>query len=106
MAKYFIHNEDHQAIVDELPAGYTPLLISSAERSTAIDPLPLDVIGVPCIIEELNIYTAWNTDTKSDRWQCILAENATTWAEVNAKRTEYLTLNEQGHNDLKAILEE
>ena len=54
MAKYFIHNEDHQAIVDELPAGYTPLIITSAERSVAIDPLPLDVIGVPCIIEELN----------------------------------------------------
>jgi hypothetical protein len=105
MAKYFIHNEDHQVIVDELPVGYTPLLITSAERSVAIDPLPLDVIGVPCIIEELNIYTVWNSETKSDKWMCILAEDATTWAEVDAKRTEALTLNEQAHNELKAILE-
>ena len=105
MAKYFIHNEDHQAILDELPAGYTPLLITSAERSAAIDPLPLDVVGVPCLIEELNVYTAWNTDTKSDKWQCLYAEDATTWTEVNAKRTEYLTLNEQQHNAMKALME-
>ena len=105
MAKYFIHNGEHQAIIDDLPAGYTVLEISSAERSAAIDPLPLDVVGVPCLIEELNVYTAWNTDTKSDKWQCILAEDATTWTEVNAKRTEYLTLNEQQHNAMKALME-
>ena len=39
MAKYFIHNGEHQAIIDDLPAGYTVLEISSAERSAAIDPL-------------------------------------------------------------------
>jgi len=105
MAKYFIHNEDHQAIVDELPAGYTPLIITSAERSAAIDPLPLDVVGVPSIIEELNIFTKWDTETKSDKWHCILAANATTWAEVDAERTNYLTLNEQAHNAMKASME-
>ena len=106
MAKYFIHNDDHQSIIDELPAGYTPLLITSAERNVAIDPLPIEVIGAPCIIEELNLYTAWNIETKSDRWQCILAEDATTWAEVDAKRTECITMNELEHNNLKTLLEE
>jgi hypothetical protein len=105
MAKYFIHNEDHQAIVDELPAGYTPLLINSTERSATIDPLPVEVIGVPCIIEELNLYTEWHSETKSDSWRCIFVEDATTWAEIDAERTKYITLNEQQHNDLKAILE-
>ena len=105
MAKYFIHNGEHQAIIDDLPAGYTVLEISSAERSAAIDPLPLDVVGVPCLIEELNVYTAWNTDTKSDKWHCIYAPDATTWAEVDAKRTEYLTMNEQQHNAMKALME-
>ena len=106
MAKYFIHNDDHQSIIDELPAGYTPLLITSWDRHEAIDPLPIEVVGVPSIIEELNLYTAWNIDTKSDRWQCIYVEDATTWAELEAKRTKHLTLNEQQHNDLKALIEE
>ena len=105
MAKYFIHNGDHQAIIDGLPTGYTVLEITSAERSAAIDPLPLDVVGVPCLIEELNVYTAWNTDTKSDKWLCIHAEDATTWSDMNTKRTEYLTLNEQQHKDMKALIE-
>ena len=105
MAKYFIHNGEQDSIINELPAEYTVLEITSAERSAVIDPLPLDVVGVPCLIEELNVYTAWNTDTKSDKWQCILAEDATTWTEVNAKRTEYLTLNEQQHNAMKALME-
>ena len=106
MAKYFIHNDDHQAIIDELPAGYTPLLITSWDRHEAIDPLPIEVVGVPSIIEELNVYTAWNTDTKSDVWQSILAEDAETWAEVDAERTKYLTMNEQQHNAMKASMEE
>ena len=105
MAKYFIHNGDHQAIIDDLPAGYTVLEITSAERSTAIDPLPIDVIGAPCIIEEISIYTAWNTDTKSDKWLCIHAEDATTWTEIEAKKTEYLTMNEKQHNDMKTLME-
>ena len=106
MAKYFIHNGEQDSIIDDLPAGYTVLEITSAERSEAIDPLPLDVVGVPCIIEELNLYTAWNTDTKSDRWQCIHVPNATTWSDMNTKRTYHLTMNEQQHNDMKALMEE
>ena len=105
MAKYFIHNGDQDSIIAQLPAGYTVLEITSAERSTAIDPLPLDVVGVPCLIEELNVYTAWNTDTKSDKWQCVYAPDATTWSDMNTKRTEHLTLNEQQHNALKALME-
>lgn len=105
MAKYFIHNGEQDLIISNLPEGYTVLEITSAERSEAIDPLPLDVIGVPCLIEELNIYTAWNTDTKSDKWQCLCVPEATTWAAMEAKRTEYLTLNEQQHTDMKKLME-
>ena len=46
MAKYFIHNGEQDSIIAELPAGYTVLEITSAERSEAIDPLPLDVVGI------------------------------------------------------------
>ena len=57
-------------------------------------------------VEELNLYTAWNIDTKSDSWQCIFVEDATTWAELEAKRTYHLTMNEQQHNDMKTLMEE
>ena len=106
MAKYFIHNGEQDSIINELPAEYTVLEITSAERSAVIDPLPLDVVGAPCIIEELELYTAWNIDTKSDSWQCIHVPDATTWAELEAKRTYHLTMNEQQHNDMKTLMEE
>ena len=105
MAKYFIHNGEQDSIINELPAEYTVLEITSAERSAVIDPLPLDVVGAPCIIEELELYTAWNIDTKSDSWQCIHVPDATTWAEFEAKRTHFITMNEQQHNELKTLIE-
>ena len=105
MAKYFIHNGEQDSIIAELSAEYTVLEITSAERSAVIDPLPLDVVGAPCIIEELELYTAWNIDTKSDSWQCIFVEDATTWAEIEAKRTHFITMNEQQNNELKTLIE-
>ena len=64
MAKYFIHNGEQDSIIAELPVGYTVLEVNSAERSAAIDPLEnIDVVGVPSIIEEIDIYKnncTWN----------------------------------------------
>ena len=106
MAKYFIHNGDQDSIIAELPAGYTVLEINSAERSAAIDPLPnVDVIGVPCIIEELGVYTSWDHENKTDKWKCIYVGSATTWAALDAERTEFLTMDKKAHDDLKALME-
>ena len=67
MAKYFIHNGEQDSIIAELPAGYTVLEITSAERSEIIDPISnIDVIGAPCVIEEISVYTSWNVETKTD----------------------------------------
>ena len=107
MAKYFIHNGDQDSIIAELPAGYTVLEINSAERSAAIDPLPnVDVIGAPCIIEELSVYTSWDHENKTDKWRCIHVGSATTWAALDAAKTDFLTMDKKGHDDLKASMDE
>ena len=107
MAKYFIHNGDQDSIIAELPAGYTVLEINSAERSAAIDLLPnVDVIGAPCIIEELGVYTSWHHENKTDQWCCIHVGGATTLAALEAERTDFLTMDKKGHDDLKASMDE
>ena len=104
MAKYFIHNGEQASIIAELPAGYTVLEVNSAERSAAIDPLPnIDVVGVPCIIEEISLYTGWHIEDKTDKWQCIYVDGATTWAEIEAERTRHVGMNTQQHEDEKAF---
>ena len=106
MAKYFIHNGDQDSIIAELPAGYTVLEINSAERSAVIDSLPnVDVIGAPSIIEELGVYTSWDHENKTDKWCCIYVGSATTWAEIEAGKTDFLTMDKKGHDDLKASME-
>ena len=107
MAKYFIHNGEQDSIIAELPAGYTVLEINSAERSAVIDPLPnVDVIGAPCIIEELGVYTSWDHENKTDKWHCINVDGATTWVEIEAAETDFLTMDKKGHDDLKVFMED
>ncbi len=106
MAKYFIHNGEQASIIAELPAGYTVLEVNSAERSAAIDPLPnVDVVGVPCTIEELSMYETWSTENKINKWKCIHVEDATTWAELEANKTNKINLDKQAHDDTKAHVE-
>jgi uncharacterized membrane protein YoaT (DUF817 family) len=106
MAKYFIHNGEQASIIAELPAGYTVLEVTSAERSVAIDSLPnVDVVGVPCIIEELSMYETWSTENKINKWKCIHVEDATTWAELEASKTNKINLDKQAHDDTKAHVE-
>ena len=107
MAKYFIHNGEQDSLIAELPAGYTVLEINSAERSAVIDPLPnVDVIGVPCTIEELSMYTSWHNENKTDKWCCIHVGSATTWAALEAEKTDILTMDKKGHDDLKVFMED
>ena len=104
MAKYFIHNGEQDSLIAELPAGYTVLEITSAERSAAIDPLPnIDVQGAPCVIEEINLYTG-TSEEKTEKWCCIYVDSASTWAQFEAEKTQLLEMNTQQHEEEKAYI--
>ena len=105
MAKYFIHNGEQDSIIAELPAGYTVLEVTSAERSAAIDPLEnVDVVGVPSIIEEIDVYKNI-TEEKHSKWVCIHVDSASTWAQFETAKTKFLTDDETAHNMFKDIIE-
>ena len=104
MAKYFIHNGEQDSIIAELPAGYTVLDVNSAERSAAIDPLEnVDVVGVPSIIEEIDLYKNI-TEEKHSKWICIYVDSASTWAQFEAEKTQLLEMNTQQHEEEKAYI--
>ena len=51
------------------------------------------------------MYTSWSHENKTDKWCCIHAGGATTWAALEAERTDFLTMDKKGHDDLKASME-
>ena len=55
----------------------------------------VDVIGAPSIIEELGVYTSWDHENKTDKWMCIYVGSATTWAEIEAGKTDFLTMDKR-----------
>lgn len=105
MAKYFIHNGEHQTLIDEMPAGWTALAVNSAERSTAIDPLEnVDVIGIPSIILEVEDYKYIKTEEKMTRWKCLFIENAAAWSDMETAITAYYAQGEERHTREKTEL--
>ena len=98
MAKYFIHNGEHQTLIDEMPAGWTALAVNSAERNVVIDPLEnVDVIGVPSIILEVEGYRRIKTEEKMTYWKCLLVREATSWSDVEDIITNRETLVDEHH---------
>ena len=105
MAKYFIHNGEHQLVIDEMPAGWTALEVTSAERSTVIDPLEnVDVTGVPSVILEVEDYKYIKTEEKMTRWKCLFVENAAAWSDMEAAITVYYAQGEERHTREKTEL--
>ena len=104
MAKYFIHNGEHQTLIDEMPAGWTALAVNSAERNVVIDPLEnVDVVGAPSIIEEIDLYKNI-TEEKHSKWVCIYVDSASTWAQFETAKTKILTDDETAHNEFKDMI--
>ena len=105
MAKYFIHNGEQASIIAELPVGWTALEVTSAERSTAIDPLEnVDVTGAPSIILEVEDYKYTKTEEKMTRWKCLFVENAAAWSDMEAAITAYYAQGEERHTREKTEL--
>lgn len=109
MAKYFIHNneETEHDLVNNLPSGYTAVVLYSSEFDDMLESLNMTVVsGCPSVLVELNTYTSLFNDDRALKYQNVHLDIGDSWADIEQSLVDWVTRDDAARDALVAMAPE